>query len=67
MKVGSRQTVLSAAVLAALAALPVAPVALAQEGLMLEEVVVLRKGSSALKNLTPNKSKQPQHMKRVKP
>ena len=40
MKIGSRQTVLSAAVLAALAALPVAPVALAQEGLMLEEVVV---------------------------
>jgi len=40
MKIGSRQTVLSAAVLAALTALPVAPVALAQEGLMLEEVVV---------------------------
>ena len=47
MKIGSRQTVLSAAVLAALTALPVAPVALAQEGsLMLEEVVV-----SALKRI----------------
>ena len=38
MKIGSRQTVLSAAVLAALTALPVAPVALGQDG-VLEEVV----------------------------
>jgi len=34
MKIGSRQTVLSAAVLAALTALPVAPVALAQDGVL---------------------------------
>ena len=51
MKIGSTQTVLSAAVLAALTALPVAPVALAQDGVLEEVVVTSRKRTENLQDV----------------
>ena len=51
MKIGSRQTILSAAVLAALTALPVAPVALAQDGVLEEVVVTSRKRTENLQDV----------------
>jgi iron complex outermembrane receptor protein len=51
MKIGSRQTVLSAAVLTALTALPVAPVALAQDGVLEEVVVTSRKRTENLQDV----------------
>ena len=51
MKIGSRQTVLSAAVLAALTALPVAPVALGQDGVLEEVVVTSRKRTENLQDV----------------
>ena len=51
MKIGSSQTVLSAAVLAALTALPVAPVALGQDGVLEEVVVTSRKRTENLQDV----------------
>ena len=51
MKIGSRQTVLSAAVLAALTALPVAPIALGQDGVLEEVVVTSRKRTENLQDV----------------
>ena len=51
MKRGSTQTVLSAAVLAALTALPVAPVVLAQDGVLEEVVVTSRKRTENLQDV----------------